>query len=68
MEDGTSWKETQDHAKWAVGDEKSSTACVGDINRQYSQSKRGGGTLCHKSKDVWTAFDAIVSEVTDPCD
>ena len=63
MPDGVSWKETQDHSKWAVSESGARTACVGDINRQYSQAARGGGTLCYESSDLWSAFDAIVSEL-----
>lgn len=63
MPDKTYWKETQDHSKWAVSTEKASTACVGDINRQWSQNKRGGGTVCLKDRDHWASFDMIVKNV-----
>jgi deoxyribonuclease II len=43
--DGYSWKETQDHSKWAV-DGAGSVTCIGDINRMTSQYRRGGGTVC----------------------
>jgi len=67
--DGTFWKETQDHSKWAVTDGESSTkaACVGDINRQYSQSKRGGGTLCLEESGIATAFNKLVKGIWEPC-
>lgn len=42
------WKETQDHAKWAVPLDKSGWLCIGDINRMTSQRKRGGGAVCFK--------------------
>lgn len=68
MPDGTDWAETQDHSKWAVSASASvSTVCVGDINRQYSQADRGGGTMCYKNKDVWQAFSSVVTNFTDPC-
>ena len=40
---------------------------IGDINRQYSQASRGGGTLCYAKKDVFAAFDALVADINDPC-
>ena len=60
FEDGTHWKETQDHSKWAVSAGDARTACVGDNNRMASQAKRGGGALCYESAELWAAFDAIV--------
>ena len=59
------WTETKDHSKWAV--DSKGTACVGDINRQYSQAKRGGGSLCYDKADVFAAFDKIAASVANPC-
>lgn len=43
---GWYFSETQDHGKWAVGAAADSPiACIGDINRQTSQEKRGGGAV-----------------------
>lgn len=61
------WKSTQDHSKWAVTTDgfdddtsSSASACVGGINRQYSQEKRGGATMCLQDKDLNGAlYDAI---------
>jgi len=40
------FNEYADHAKWAVGkDGCCPQVCVGDINRQSSQTKRGGGAV-----------------------
>ena len=64
---GASWLETQDHSKWAVSAASAGAACVGDINRQYSQAGRGGGTMCHANADTWAAFDALVSEISNAC-
>jgi deoxyribonuclease-2 len=40
---GYAWKRTQDHSKWGLVGQ---TVCIGDINRQSGQLKRGGGTFC----------------------
>ena len=37
------FKETQDHSKWAIGTRR---VCVADINRMTTQYKRGGGAFC----------------------
>ena len=69
-EDGEeSWKETQDHSKWGVSSNDSTTkvVCIGDINRQESQNKRGGGTTCIVSDDLQATFIGLVQSA-DPCD
>lgn len=39
-------------------------ACVGDINRQEEQFKRGGGTVCFMSNEnVWRAYSQMVNEI-----
>lgn len=60
--DDTVWTETQDHSKWAIA-QKSKTVCIGDINRQKSQSLRGGGTVCHSSSSIWSSFRAAITGV-----
>lgn len=48
---GYKWAFTQDHSKWGVSkDEKDAYVVIADINRQISQSKRGGGGLAFKNK------------------
>ena len=59
---GTTWLETQDHAKWAIG-ETSKTVCIGDINRQKSQASRGGGTVCRADAQLWQSFRSGVTGV-----
>jgi deoxyribonuclease-2 len=44
-----SWKETQDHSKWAITANRD-VVCMGDINRMTTQYSRGGGTACFSDK------------------
>jgi len=61
-----------DHSKWALSYPTTATTtdkyiCIGDINRQSSQFKRGGGTLCFKNNlNVWQAYHDIIDRV-EPC-
>ncbi len=52
------WHYTKDHAKWAVS-ETDDWVCVADINRQTSQEKRGGGTICFRNKELWKCLSVI---------
>ena len=52
------WFYTKDHAKWAASVEPN-WVCIGDINRQTSQEKRGGGVICFQDQDVWEQFSKI---------
>lgn len=61
---GWAWRETQDHSKWAVTD-TGSMACMGDINRMTSQSKRGGGSVC--GSVLGPAMRGLVSTLKDTC-
>ena len=62
------WKETQDHSKWGVSlDGGRNVVCIGDINRQQSQNRRGGGTTCIEDEHLRTAFASIVTN-RDQCD
>jgi len=62
-----SWPESSDHSKWAIStDAKSATFCIGDINRQYSQANRGGGTVCGVSAAVWASFNSFNTK-SDTC-
>lgn len=64
-----SWKKGCDHSKWCVSDIQN-WMCVGDSNREPSQSERPGGALCINSKPVADAFRQIgtVSDTDSDCD
>jgi deoxyribonuclease-2 len=55
------WSYTRDHAKWAVSTDPS-WVCVGDINRQVSQEKRGGGSICFQEDALWKALLSVQTE------
>ncbi|XP_072458307.1 deoxyribonuclease-2-alpha isoform X4 [Notamacropus eugenii] len=46
---------THDHAKWCVA-LNSTWTCIGDLNRNYAEEHRGGGTLCSQIPALWKAF------------
>ncbi|XP_078329349.1 deoxyribonuclease-2-alpha-like isoform X2 [Crassostrea virginica] len=52
-----------DHSKWAVA-KKLTWTCIGDINREARQFKRGGLSLCLNDKDVAEEFRSIVNDGT----
>jgi deoxyribonuclease-2 len=62
---GCDWKSTKDHSKWSVSADIG-FVCFGDINRQYSQYKRGGGALCMKDPVVWQSLHNLVG-MTETC-
>jgi deoxyribonuclease-2 len=54
------WQNAKDHAKWAMSLENNDDwVCVADINRQVSQAKRGGGTICFQDSRLWAGLSAI---------
>lgn len=62
------WPYLKDHSKWAISAESNKPyVCIGDINRMKSQLKRGGGTVCLKSKPVWSMFRDSVAAL-EPCE
>ena len=63
---GETWKSTQDHSKWAVG-QNSDLLCFGDMNRMDSQLKRGGGTLCVKNSNLYMQFLSTIKSI-HPCE
>ena len=54
----------KDHSKWAVSaDENQPWTCIGDINRQYGQFNRGGGTVCKNSSALWNSYFQLVNGI-----
>lgn len=67
------FKTSQDHSKWAVSPEAAGSGagggwvCVGDINRNKAEEKRGGGTVCQQDPVVWKAYRTAALEC-EPCE
>ncbi|MCH9680331.1 MAG: deoxyribonuclease II family protein [Deltaproteobacteria bacterium] len=59
------WAYTKDHAKWAVG-EGSDWVCVADLNRQVSQQKRGGGSICLSHRLLHDGLAKLVGQSSAP--
>lgn len=60
------FKESSDHSKWAVSMD-GEVFCVGDINRQDGQTRRGGGTTCiSDAKFAKQILDVIVDDEDGP--
>jgi deoxyribonuclease-2 len=56
-----SWQNAKDHAKWALScEDNDGWVCVADINRQDSQAKRGGGSICFQESQLWADLSKIV--------
>ncbi|XP_031589554.1 deoxyribonuclease-2-alpha isoform X2 [Oreochromis aureus] len=64
-----SFKTSQDHSKWAVSPSETGAGggwvCVGDINRDEAEEKRGGGTVCHRDPVVWKAYRTAALDCED---
>ncbi|KAK6741661.1 hypothetical protein RB195_009498 [Necator americanus] len=59
---GNSFENSQDHSKWGVSMRSGIPAvCIGGINRQVSQFKRGGGAVCIEDRNLWATFIDSVS-------
>ncbi|XP_023657267.2 deoxyribonuclease-2-alpha isoform X1 [Paramormyrops kingsleyae] len=63
------YSSNKDHSKWAVTmeDDSRNWICVGDINRNEAEEKRGGGTVCQNNAVVWKAYRAALVDYY-PCD
>ncbi len=49
-------------------DNRPKYTCIGDINRQNSQKKRGGGTVCFiNNVGVWYSYFNLIDS-TENCD
>ncbi|CAI2347913.1 unnamed protein product [Caenorhabditis sp. 36 PRJEB53466] len=64
---GLNFASSKDHSKWAVSSTDSNPiVCFGDMNRQKSQLKRGGGALCIQNRALWQTYHSSVVQV-EPC-
>ncbi|EPB76496.1 deoxyribonuclease II [Ancylostoma ceylanicum] len=60
---GRTFANHQDHSKWGVSMNAAVPAvCIGDINRQESQYRRGGGAVCILDQKLWRTFYYSVIE------
>ncbi|KAK4470536.1 hypothetical protein MN116_005626 [Schistosoma mekongi] len=69
---GTTITNPYDHAKWAVTvpsknlvEDTNNWICLGDINRQLHQFKRGGGTMCIMNQQLWQSFYKIIQSIEE---
>lgn len=64
---GLNFASSKDHSKWAVSNSQTNPiVCFGDMNRQKSQLKRGGGALCIQNRNLWQIYHSSVIQV-EPC-
>lgn len=60
------FKETEDHSKWVITKLASKGfVCEGGMNRQTSQWKRGGGTVCLHQPKLWTLFKKAITAIEE---
>ena len=58
---GTQQLETQDHSKWAISTDRNlSLVCIGDLNHQDSQAKRGGSFMCIQNSTIYKRFEELI--------
>ncbi|KAF2070022.1 hypothetical protein CYY_008653 [Polysphondylium violaceum] len=59
------WRYTKDHSKWAISlDQERNYVCIGDINRMYSQYKRGGGSACFVNDKLWNSYYNMIYDTS----
>ncbi|CAJ0925664.1 unnamed protein product, partial [Mesorhabditis belari] len=62
---GARFPSSKDHSKWGVSDDaRRPIVCIGDLNRQTSQLKRGGGALCIENSKLWETYRSSASHVS----
>jgi len=59
---GNIFNVTYNHAKWGIAYDRVSNkpepwVCAADINREYTQRKRGGGSLCINNSVLFNKFN-----------
>ncbi|KHJ89008.1 hypothetical protein OESDEN_11184 [Oesophagostomum dentatum] len=60
------YSSSKDHSKWGVSlDGNVPAVCIGDVNRQESQFKRGGGAVCIEDKNMWKTFYNSIGSYVD---
>jgi len=64
--DGNSFDTSLNHAKFALS-ETGAWVCPGDINRQTTQRKRGGGAICFKNSGLYTLLDGAITALNKTC-
>lgn len=67
---GADYTETHDHSKYAVSDTRSNpgakkVSCIGGINRETTQAKRGGGTVCTTIASIHDQMIGFAKKVED---
>ncbi|EJW79872.1 deoxyribonuclease II family protein [Wuchereria bancrofti] len=63
---GDKFASNRDHSKWAIAENKTKPlVCIGDINRQESQKKQGGGAVCLLNKNIWNLYNKSIIDVED---
>uniref|UniRef100_A0A8C6TT05 Deoxyribonuclease-2-alpha n=1 Tax=Neogobius melanostomus TaxID=47308 RepID=A0A8C6TT05_9GOBI len=66
---GSAFSTSLDHSKWAASPEGAQAGggwvCVGDINRNEAEERRGGGTVCQRDPRVWKAYRSAALQCQD---
>ena len=73
-DDFIEWRRQQDHAKIGCSIEGSGGilslrrhfVCIGDMNRMYTQRKRGGGFMCIEDEGFWRVMNRALLKTKQP--